>query len=245
LILNGQQTARADASWESPTSAIFPHVPFVLLCAVAWRDSHALLVGPGSIQMCDKPSLDCFDPFTARFVRAKVNQLIGRYGFTESDREDLTQDFVLNLLERAKSFDPTIASWEAFVVVTCQNHYSTIVEHRTAQMRSRDREAGSLNATPRGGKRADIGSTMAESQQDLRTGRRTRSHEDAFGLIHDLAVIEAQLPHRIRELFRMIKEGVSKRAAARALGISQGELYEIHRRYRVRFEKEGMRDYLR
>ncbi len=195
--------------------------------------------------MCDKPSLDCFDPFTARFIRAKVNNLIGRYGFTETDREDLTQDFVLNLLERAKNFDPTIASWEAFVVVTCQNHYSTIVEHRTAQMRSREREAGSLNATPRGGKRGDIGSTIAESQQDIRTGRRTRSHEDAFGLVHDVAAIEAKAPPRIRELFRMIKEGVSKRAAARALGISQGQLYEILRRYRQQFEDEGMRGYLK
>jgi RNA polymerase sigma-70 factor (ECF subfamily) len=188
--------------------------------------------------MCDRPSLDCF-------IGSKVNKLIGRYGFTESDREDLIQDFVLNLLERAKNFDPTVASWEAFVVVTGQNHYSTIAEHRTAQIRARDREAGSLNATPRGGKRADIGSTMAESQQDLRAGRRTRSREDAFGLVHDIARMEAQLPPRIRELFRMIKDGVSKRAAARALGISQGEFYEIRRRYRVRFEKEGMRDYLR
>jgi RNA polymerase sigma factor (sigma-70 family) len=193
-----------------------------------------------------RPDLSCLDPFAARFICAKVRQLIGRAGFCESDRPDLIQDFVGNLLERAEKFDAAMASWEGFVVVTCQNHLATLLERHSAQMRSRDREAGSLNAERRGaGKRVDIGSTMAESQQDQRTGRRTRSHEERFDLVHDVAEVIAGLPPRLRDLCRCIMSGKSRAATARELGMSQGDLYEVLSRIRARFEKEGLRDYLR
>ncbi len=192
-----------------------------------------------------RPDLSCLDPFAARFIRAKVRQLIGRAGFTESDRPDLLQEFVVNLFERAEKFNSTMASWEGFVVVTCQNHFVTILERCSAQMRSRDRESGSLNAAPRTGKRGDIGSTIPESQQDRRTGSRSRSHEEQFGVAHDLAEVISTFPPRLRELCRRIMSGSSKAAAAKELGMSQAELYEVLGRIRSRFEKAGLRDYLK
>jgi RNA polymerase sigma-70 factor (ECF subfamily) len=199
---------------------------------------------PGGISTGSERSSDGLDEFALRFIRAKVRQLVGRAGFTESDRPDLVQDFVLNLLERAEKFDAAMASWQGFVVVTCQNHFVTILEHRSAQKRSRDHESGSLNTSPRTGKRGDIGSSLPESQHDRRTGRRTWSHEEAFGVAHDLADVISKFPPRLRELCRRIMSGSSKAAAAKELGMSQPELYEVLGRIRARFEKAGLRGYL-
>lgn len=191
-----------------------------------------------------RPDLSCLDPFAARFICAKVRQLIGRAGFNESDRSDLLQEFVVNLLERAEKFNASMASWPGFVVVTCQNHFVTILERRSAQKRSSDRESGSLNDAFRTDGRGDIGSTIPESQQDRRTGRRTRSHEDRFGMENDVAKVVAEFPPRWQELCHYLASGSSKAAAARMLGMSQGELYEVLRHILSRFEKAGLRGYL-
>jgi RNA polymerase sigma-70 factor (ECF subfamily) len=190
--------------------------------------------------------LSFFDEFTARFIRSKVRKLIGRAGFTESDRPDLVQEFVLDLIQRRKNFDPDTATWEAFVVVVCENRYATILEHRQADMRSREREAGSLNRPTKDAdcKRAETGATVPDSQQSRRTGQHLRSHEDAWNLSEDLANVLSQMPPTMRKICEVIMRD-SKAAAARELDISQGALYEILGRIRLRFEKAGLRDYLR
>lgn len=74
-----------------------------------------------------KHHLDCFDEFTIRFIRSKVRQLIGRAGLTEADRDDLLQEFALDLIQRRQQFDPRFGTWEAFVVVVCENRLATIL----------------------------------------------------------------------------------------------------------------------
>lgn len=196
--------------------------------------------------MVTKHNLDCFDEFTSRFIRSKVRKLVGRAGFTESDRPDLVQEFALDLLERRKNFDPNTASWEAFVVVVCENRYATILEHRQAEMRSHAREAGSMNRPIKDadGKRADFGSTIPDSQQAQRTGRPCRSHEEAWDLEHDMADVLDQMPPTMRKVCEIVIRE-SKAAAARELGISQGALYEILGRVLARFENADLRDYLK
>lgn len=193
-----------------------------------------------------RPSLSCFDEFTARFIRAKVRQLIGRAGFKEADRHDLLQDFALDLLQRRKSFNPETANWEAFVVVVCENRYATILEHRQAEMRSHEREAGSLNRPLKDseGKQAEGGETVPESQQARRTGQHRRSQEEAWNLVQDTADVLGQMPPRMRKVCEVVMSD-SKSAAASELGISQGALYEILGRILTRFSKAEMRDYLK
>ena len=64
---------------------------------------------------------------------------------TATDRENLIQEFVLDVPERRKHFDPRSGTWETFVVVVCENCLATILERRQAEMRSRAREEGSLD----------------------------------------------------------------------------------------------------
>ena len=196
--------------------------------------------------MVTKHSLDCFDEFAAKFIRSKVRQLIGRAGLTESDRPDLIQEFALDLLQRRKSFNPEAASWEAFVVVVCENRYATILKHRQAEMRSHKREAGSLNRPIKDAedKRTEVGATIPDSQQARRTGQHRPPLEEARDLAQDVAEMLDEMPPTMRKLCEILMRD-SKAVAARELRLSQGGLYELIGRIRTRFETAGLRDYLR
>ena len=196
--------------------------------------------------MVTKHSLECFDEFTAKFIRSKVRKLIGRAGFTESDRPDLNQEFALDLLQRRKNFNPETATWEAFVVVVCENCYASILEHRQAEMRSHAREAGSLNRPVKDGegRRTERGATIPESQQARRTGQYRRSHEEEWDLPEDVAEMLDQMPPTMRKVCELVMCG-TKTSPAREIPMSQWALYEMFERILSRFENDDLRDYLK
>ena len=186
------------------------------------------------------------DGFALRFIRCKVNQLIGRAGLTESDREDLFQEFVLDLLQRRRHYDPRTATWEAFVVVVCQNCAARIIERQQAQKRTFRREAGSLNRFLEGKNdpRLEQVATIPESQRTKHTGNSCRSAQEAWSLPHDVQQVLAEMPPTMRKVCQLLMR-YTKAQTAQKLGISQGALYEILERILTRFEKAGLRDYLR
>ena len=49
------------------------------------------------------------DEYAVRIIKYKARQLVGRVGFTESDREDLEQEMILDLLQRLPKYDPARA----------------------------------------------------------------------------------------------------------------------------------------
>ena len=195
--------------------------------------------------MVTKHDLDCFDQFTSRCIRAKVRQLLGVAGFTESDRPDLIQEFVLDLLERRKRFDPRSGTWEAFVVVVCENCLATILERRQAEMRWPEREEGSLNRPIRDaeGCRTEFGETLPDTHPGKRTGHYPLSAQETSDLVQDVAAVLEPLPDHLREICRRLMAGESKASIARELGMSRSALYGLLKDIRERFEQSDLRDY--
>lgn len=110
--------------------------------------------------------LDAIDPFASRFIRGKVRQLIGQAGFTRQDRDDLLQEFAIDLLRRKRHFDPAAASWEAFVIVVCENRYAALIQHRRRSMRDPRRLDGSLDQRVEDeGRSVAFADTLPESQR--------------------------------------------------------------------------------
>lgn len=197
--------------------------------------------------MAPKPNLDCFDEFTARFIRSKVRKLIGRAGLTESDRQDLVQEFAEDVLRRRQKFDADTGTWEGFVVVVCQNRYATILERCRAKKRSHECEDGSLNRSiwDADGNRTDLGDTLPDTQQELRTGQRRRALHEAWELSQDLTDLLRSLPPLAREVCKLLIRGRSKAAVARELGISKGTMRQIVSHVLKRFENTDLRDYVK
>lgn len=187
--------------------------------------------------MSPKHHLDCFDEFTIRFIRSKVRQLIGRAGLTEADRDDLLQEFALDLIQRRQQFDPRFGTWEAFVVVVCENRLATILERQQAEMRSRQREDSSLDRPVQDGEggRTEFGKTLPDTQAGKRTGHWPRSSQETSKPVQDVATVLEGLPDPLRQICRRLMAGESKASIARELGMSRaapyGLLGDIRRRF--------------
>lgn len=196
--------------------------------------------------MVAKNILQAFGVFAFRFICKKVDLLVRRYGFPKSEREALLQDFACNLHARRAKFDPSVATWEAFVVVVCENHFANLLEHRGAEMRARKRECGSLNQRIKDteGQWTEFGSTIPDDKRGRHFGRCCRSAEEQWELQQDISKVLANMPPRMRKVCELLMFG-SKSSAAGEMEMSQWALYEMLERILVRFEKAGLRDYLR
>jgi DNA-directed RNA polymerase specialized sigma24 family protein len=55
-----------------------------------------------------------FDPAISELIRHKARKLIGSYGFTSSDEEDLRQELTFHVIRNMKSYDPSRSSPRTF-----------------------------------------------------------------------------------------------------------------------------------
>lgn len=193
-----------------------------------------------------KHYLDAIDPLASRFIRGKVRQLVGLAGYREADREDLFHEFALDLLQRKPNFDPAAGTWEAFVIVVCENCFAALLEHRRAEKRSDRREAGSLNdfvSDDDEGRLRAFGDTIPDTQPSFRIRRARRAECEASELKLDVVAVIQSLPPELRHLCELLKRDTVV-SAARHLGISRTAAYEPIRELRQTFEAAGLRDYL-
>jgi len=85
------------------------------------------------------------DAYAAGAVRFKAGQLVGKAGFTQSDREDLQQELALDLLRRSRKYDPKRARRSTFTACLVEHRAATILAERMAPTRDIRREGPSLN----------------------------------------------------------------------------------------------------
>jgi RNA polymerase sigma-70 factor (ECF subfamily) len=177
--------------------------------------------------------IEGIDGFAARVIQFKAKQMIGKVGFTESDREDIEQDLALDVLHRMRKFDPTRAQRHTFVVRVVEHRIATIIEHRQAGIRDYRRCCGGFDEA-----------LIDEDEYLLRMGRISRPRAELRDLTLDVTDVVSQLPPKLRDLCeRLKKKTVSE--VAREMGIPRSTLYESIRRLRRRMTDAGLRDYLK
>ncbi len=80
---------------------------------------------PEGLCMAVDVACDLVSGFAHRFIRFKVRQLIGRHGFTRSDRDDLEQELRLAVWQRRSQFDPRVADWGCWLSTVVERHIAT------------------------------------------------------------------------------------------------------------------------
>jgi RNA polymerase sigma-70 factor (ECF subfamily) len=185
------------------------------------------------------------DPSTRAFILRKVRQLVGRFGFTRSDREDLEQELLLRLLDRLHLFDPNQGTNAAFDVMVIERSVANIVRERKAAKRD-FRRVTSLNVIIE--ELGDEGTsemvdTIGQRELDARIGRTSRSQEELTQLITDVAEVIGRLPEELRVLAEQLKS-TSKAGIARDRGIPRTTLYGDIGKLRERFEDANLKDYV-
>jgi DNA-directed RNA polymerase specialized sigma24 family protein len=116
------------------------------------------------------------DEYAVRIIKYKARQLVGRVGFTESDREDLEQEMLMDLLQRLPKYNPDRAQRNTFIARVVEHKIATIIEARKAGLRDYRLCRCSLNDQFESGEYEDSFciERMETIDQDVNAGRKVR-----------------------------------------------------------------------
>lgn len=167
------------------------------------------------------------------FIKQKTDELVGHFGVSECDREDIEQELALDLIRRWPKFDPERAQPRTFIARVVRNRISTIIRHRMSEQRRFEQ----LGQVP-------INRTIEEEVTScFRTGRPERIDQEYVELEHDVNAVLAELPPELREIGELLRTK-SRADVARELGISESTLRYRIEKLRSVFEEAGFRDCL-
>lgn len=170
------------------------------------------------------------DPYAAWLIRLKAKQLVGRAGFTQSDRPDIEQELHLDLLRRLPKLDESRAKRTTFIRHVVENRVASLLAERTAAARDYRRCTTSLDepADGEGGSCATaLGDTLDGDAFLRRLGRGDGDDAGGQDLRLDVERVLAALPEDLRAL----AEGLMAETAsevARRHGVAHSTL-----RYRI------------
>jgi hypothetical protein len=157
-------------------------------------------------------------------IQRRANRLVGRCGFVWSDRDEIEQHLALEILQRARAFDPRRATWRGFVTLVLKRAVSNILRGRRAQKRDYRRNS-LLNTT------------------DPRLARHLVTNgSDDTDLALDVAACEARLPTELRAISQSLRtQSISE--AARSAGLPRSTFCDQVGKVRQIYESAGLRIY--
>ncbi len=183
--------------------------------------------------------------FAHKFIRHKTRQLVGRCGFTPTDREELDQELKLRLIERFPHFDPQKSDWPAFVTTVIERQIATLLESRCRLKRYGDGNAVSLSeeTSSEDGLATELGDQVTLEQAQSLSREFDRSDFEWAELEHDVAVVLDQLPPEERAVCEALQRG-NIAQVARRLNIPRTTLQSLVARLRTKFAAHGLQDFL-
>ena len=189
---------------------------------------------------------DGIDPYAAGLIRFKTRQLVGQAGFTASDREDIEQELILDLLRRLPKYNPKRAQLNTFIARVVEHRVATLIEAQKAGIRDYRRCRCSLNDRfeDEDGRSVERAETFDQEDYLLRTGAQSRPSDELSALAIDVTAVLEGLPPELRNLCRGLKaKPVTE--ISRDTGVPRGTIYESIKKLREIFEDVGLKDYLR
>jgi len=191
---------------------------------------------------------NCFtglDDYAVRLIRHKARQLVRRPDFSESDRQDIEQELVLDLLRRLPKYRPERAQRSTFIARVIEHKIASLLHDRRAQKRGGGRRTRSLSdeGTDDDGKAVELGDTVSEDDYFRRTGAQPLCAAHACDLCMDVEAIVAHLPPRLRKLCHLLKS-MPMADAARELSVPRTTLYDDVGKVREIFEDAGLQRFL-
>jgi len=171
-------------------------------------------------------------------AEAAARRLQRKLGLPEHERQDLTQDLLLDLLRRLPAFDPARGSLGAFAGIILRNQCARIAIRHHRQRRAQGGTMLSLDAPVAGGV-TPLGCLLAESDglaawhgQDRTDAERAESH-------HDIARALGSLPEDTRQLCASLGT-CSIAEIIRGSGVSRSALYRRIARLRLDLAMRGI-----
>jgi RNA polymerase sigma-70 factor (ECF subfamily) len=178
--------------------------------------------------MIEPRELSEIDRYAIIQIECRVHRLIGRYGFTVDDREDLIQQLFVEYLERVGRFSPHRAHYKTFVSRLVSNRVVSLIRVRRREIARRQGPSdhggvgGSLEAEDVQGQNPApmFGAQQLELQMDVRKA-------------------VASLPPHLREVTRGLSAGTPTEVS-RLTGRSRRRVYQWLAEIRAVFRDLGI-----
>jgi DNA-directed RNA polymerase specialized sigma24 family protein len=146
------------------------------------------------------------DPYARQLIGHKVRRLVGRYGFTRTDADDLAQELALHAHVAAPNYDPARGASTTFFDRALTRKVASLVAAATAQKRDRRRER-----------------PLVAAEQE------PPPYTQQLDLKLDVRDTVSQLPHELQDLaIRFMEHGENDAEAGRSLRWTRGQVR--HRR---------------
>lgn len=178
-------------------------------------------------------------------IKHKAWSLVGTIGFTISDRDDLEQELVLDLIKRLPKFDPNRAQLMTFVARIIDNKIASMIEARKSCFFDFRMHSFSLNepSLDIDGYTIERGDEIDEDDYLMRTGARSHASIDLIDLRADLSHVISDLSPELQELCRRLQtQNVTD--ISTSIGVARYKIYAEISRLRIIFEEAGLDDYL-
>ena len=177
------------------------------------------------------------DPRVQKIIQLKVKQMVGQYGFNKSDREDLEQEFKLELIKQSVQYDHTKSSVQTFADRVITHRIADLIEERQAQCRDW-RKTISLSEQVSGD---DDETLLLEDCLDTEGNfgfcKSTHSQQyEAADQMRDVRSFLERLEPQLRDFcLRLLKQTIAE--IARETGEPASTLYDLRRRIRAQYKK--------
>ena len=185
------------------------------------------------------------DPYAIQIIKFKARRLVGKVGFTASDRADLEQELILDLLHRLPKYDCNRAQLSTFISRVVEHKSADLIKAQMAGIRDYRRCRCSLNDRfeDEDGRSVERIDTLDQEHSGPHTGTQSRPSYERHFLAIDVVQVLEKLPPELRDLCqRLATETVTE--ISRSTGVPRGTLYESIKRLRQIFKDAGLKDYL-
>lgn len=212
--------------------------------APAFDRTHALLAGREETKPVNSNEHTGISEYTQTLISVKANQLVGHYGFTADNREDIEQDLLVAVLEAAPSWNARRGSRNTYDNRIVNRKVATIIRHRKRERRDYRRTGVSLDEviTDENGSPLTRGDVLSDDA-DCRSAS-GRSAADLIDLAADLRTALERLDPELQHLYRLVITH-TKAAIAKELGVSKPTVLKRCKAIRDHFSKLGLEEYLK
>ena len=180
--------------------------------------------------------------YAAWLIRKKARSLIGKYGFTNSDKEDIEQELWLHLLRRQDCYDPARSRVTTFIARVVENRIRTLIEHQRAGKRSCDTPVDSLDDRVSPDIEMDRHEVVDQETYLRATGQISQPLAELRELALDVDRAISSLPPDLRDIALLLMQYTITEVSRRT-GIPRTTINDKRDQIRRAFEKHGLEVY--
>ncbi|MHB1463357.1 MAG: hypothetical protein ACYC1M_18875 [Armatimonadota bacterium] len=174
---------------------------------------------------------DCFealDSYCVSLIHLKACRLIGNYGYTKSDKDDIEQELALHLRHSLPRYNPALGTLKTFVNCVLGNKIRSMIREHVTYLYDSRMNGPSLSdpVAQESGERLNRVDIIDSDDYLIRMGKISRRECELIELRIDVERVVSRLPANLQELCEQLgRQSIAE--VSRDTGWSRGKIYDM------------------